>query len=263
MMAPVHSPSPSLVVSIVSHGHGSCVQALLTAIGKHSAGIVTRVVLTLNVPEPEPQAPLSGWPFVLDVKHNLAPLGFGANHNNALRNAREQFVCVLNPDVQFATADPFAPLVEMAALPEVGCSYPEQVDGSGRLQDFERELPSPWALLRRRMFHRQDSRVDWVSGACMVFSSRVWDTLGGFDERYFLYCEDVDLCLRLRLAGLKLAKAPASIVHAGQRASRRNAQHLLWHVRSLFRLWRSPAYGRVQELRGAQAVVITGTIDAP
>lgn len=263
MMAPIHFPSPNLVVSIVSHGHGSCVQALLAAICKYSAGIVTRVVLTLNVPEPEPQVPLSGWPFVLDVKHNQVPLGFGANHNKALQNAHEQFVCVLNPDVQFGAADPFAPLVDMAALPAVGCSYPEQVDGAGCLQDFERELPSPWALLRRRMFHRRESRIDWVSGACMVFSSRVWRAVGGFDERYFLYCEDVDLCLRLRLAGLQLVKAPASIVHAGQRASGRSLQHLLWHVQSLFRLWRSPAYRRVKELLGTQAVVITSTIDAP
>ncbi|MGQ0728154.1 glycosyltransferase family 2 protein [Acidovorax sp.] len=262
MMVPVHFPLPSLVVSIVSHGHGSCVQALLTVIGKFSAGIVTRVVLTLNVPEPEPQAPLCGWPFVLDVKHNQVPLGFGANHNKALLNAREQFICVLNPDVQFA-ADPFARLVEMAALPAVGCSYPEQVDGAGRLQDFERELPSPWALLRRRMLHRRESRVDWVSGACMVCSSRVWSAVGGFDESYFLYCEDVDLCLRLRLAGLQLVKAPASIVHAGQRASGRSLQHLLWHVQSLFRLWRSLPYRRVRELLGTQAVVITSTIDAP
>lgn len=262
-MALVHSPSPSLVVSIVSHGHGSYVQALLVAICKYSEGIVARVVLTLNVPEPEPQAPPSGWPFVLDVRHNLGPLGFGANHNKALLNAHEQFICVLNPDVQFTAADPFAPLVEAASQPAVGCSYPEQVDGAGLLQDFERELPSPWALLRRRVFHRQESRVDWVSGACMVFSSRVWSALGGFDERYFLYCEDVDLCLRLKLIGLKLVKAPVSIVHAGQRASGRSSQHLFWHVQSLLRLWRSPAYRRVRELRGAQVGVITGTIDAP
>jgi len=66
--------------------------------------------------------------------------------------------------------------------------------------------------------------------------------MGGFDERYFMYCEDVDLCLRLRLAGLRLVRAPVSVVHAGRGASRRSAVHLAWHVRSLLRLWCSRSF---------------------
>lgn len=254
--------SPNLVVSIVSHGHGRCVQALLWALSAYSAGVVTRVVLTLNVPEPEPQAPPGGWPFVLDMVRNPEPLGFGTNHNNALRGAAEPFVCALNPDIQLTGADPFESLVAVAAQPSVGCSYPEQVDAQGMLQDFERELPSPRALLKRRVFGQREFRTDWVSGACMVFPSHVWSTHGGFDERYFMYCEDVDLCLRLRLQGLSLAKAPVAIVHAGQRASRHSARHLFWHVRSLLRLWRSPAYRRAQQLLTATSA-ITGTIGTP
>lgn len=234
----------------------------MASICRCSAGTVSRVVLTLNVPEPEPQLPETGWPFVLEVRRNPVPLGFGANHNKALLGAHEQFVCVLNPDVQLTEADPFAPLVAAAGQPATGCSYPEQVDEGGRPQDFERELPSPLALLRRRLLRRQESRIDWVSGACMVLPARVWGAQGGFDERYFLYCEDVDLCLRLRLGGLDLVKAPVSIVHAGQRASGRSARHLLWHVQSLLRLWGSPVYRRAQQLRSAQAV-IAGTIGTP
>jgi N-acetylglucosaminyl-diphospho-decaprenol L-rhamnosyltransferase len=71
----------------------------------------------------------------------------------------------------------------------------------------------------------------------------------GFDEGYFMYCEDVDLCLRLRLQGLTLSKAPARVIHAGQRNSHRRLRHLMWHLRSLLRLWTSVAYREIQRTK--------------
>ncbi|WCM94007.1 glycosyltransferase [Acidovorax sp. NCPPB 2350] len=237
-----------LAVSVVSHGHGPLVQALLHAMAQRCRASVARVVLTLNVPEAEPAAPEGGWPFVLDIRRNPRPLGFGANHNRALRDAGEPFVCVLNPDVALLDGDPFPLLREAAAAPGVGCAYPVQVDGRGAPQDAERELPTPAALWRRRVLRRPERRVDWVNAACLAFPLAAWQAVGGFDEGYFMYCEDVDLCLRLRLKGLSLAKAPVRVVHAGQRASHRRGAHLAWHLRSLWRLWRSPVYRKAQSL---------------
>ena len=239
-------PSPgALAISVVSHGHGLVVEPLLhelAALERRRASAVRRVVLTLNLPEPEPAPPPGGWPFVLQILHNARPVGFGANHNRALAGAIEPFVCVLNPDVVLDGGDPFAALVQVAGLPGTGCAYPAQVDAQGRPQDSERELPTPWALWRRRILGRSEARVDWVNAACLVLPQPVWQSLGGFDEGYFMYCEDVDLCLRLRKGGWALLRAPARVIHAGQRASHRSWSHLRWHVSSLFRLWRSPAY---------------------
>ena len=90
----------------------------------------------------------------------------------------------------------------------------------------------------------------------------MWQAIGGFDEAYFMYCEDVDLCLRLRLAGLALVRAPAQVRHAGTRASHLRWSHLRWHVRSLLRLWCSPVYRQARRLLAAQAPG-AGTIGAP
>jgi GT2 family glycosyltransferase len=240
--------SRELAVSIVSHGHGACVQRLLEELARWSAAHIQRVVLTQNIPESPPQAPAQGWPFVLQVIKNTMPAGFAANHNRALADATEPFVCILNPDVALAGADPFAALLRMASREGVGCAFPSQVDASGRGQDFERELPTLAALWRRHGQGRADARVDWVNAACLVLPLSVWQRLGGFDARYFMYCEDVDLCLRLRLAGLQLVRAPAQIVHAGQRASHRNWRHFFWHLRSLVRLWQSPVYAQARKL---------------
>lgn len=256
------SPSPQLVVSVISHGHGALLQALLDDLARFSAASVRRVVLTQNLPEAEPRAPAAGWPFVLDVVKNEMPAGFGANHNRALANAAEDFVCVLNPDVRLGAHDPFATLIHAAGLQGVGCAYPIQLDEHGSVQDSEREVPSPITLVQRRLLGRTEHRVDWVNAACLVLPAPVWQDLGGFDERYFMYCEDVDFCLRLRLRGWSLVKAPVQIVHAGQRASRRSLAHLVWHVRSLWRLWHSPVYRQAQHLL-TEPSATTSTITPP
>lgn len=241
-MLPAQPAEGNLVVSIVSHGHGAHVSQLLQEMAASASGVVSRVVLTLNLPEADPAIFDVNLPFDLDIRHNRLPRGFGANHNRALADASEAYVCVLNPDVSFDVHDPFVGLLECAKGVGVGCAYPVQVSHQGVLQDSERELPTPAALWRRRVLGKRESRVDWVNAACMMLPREAWVAVGGFDERYFMYCEDVDLCLRLRQAGYLLARAPVQIVHSGQRASRRRWDHLRWHVASLLRLWRSPAY---------------------
>lgn len=263
-MSDISSPlRPRLVVSIVSHGHGELVQGLLLQLAQWSAPSVSRVVLVQNVVEPAPLPPLSsGWPFTLDLIVNEVPRGFGANHNAALDGAAEEFVCVLNPDVVLLDRDPFRDLMDACAVVGGGCAYPTQLDGQGLVQHSEREVPSPFSLIRRRLLGRQETRIDWVNAACLVVPTSVWRDMGGFDERYFMYCEDVDFCLRLRLRGLLLVKAPAQIVHVGQRASGRSLKHLAWHVRSLLRLWLSPVYWRAQQLLTSPSAS-AGTIGTP
>ncbi|WP_265707287.1 glycosyltransferase [Verminephrobacter aporrectodeae] len=252
-----------LAVSVVSHGHGALVQRLLDDLAQLSSATVRRVVLTLNRPEAPPLPPAGGWPFALQLRCNTRPLGFGTNHNRALAGAAEPFVCVLNPDIALTAGDPFAALVQAAGAPGIGCAYPVQVDARGRAQDSERALPTPRALCRRHMGGRKETTVDWVNAACLVLPQPVWQSLGGFDEAFFMYCEDVDLCLRLRLAGFRLARAPAQLMHAGQRASARRLNHLRWHLQSLWRLWQSPVYQQAQQLPAAQRSAIGGSIDAP
>ena len=241
-------PLAGLVVSVVSHGHAADVCILLRQLANLPEGQVTRVVLTLNIPESDmpPAAPEGGWPFVLDVVRNAKPQGFGANHNQALAGAQEAFVCILNPDVRLLleSGDAMTALCLAAASPKAGIAYPVQIDGMGREQDSRRELTTPWSLLQRRLLGRVQRRTDWVNAACIVLPTKVWQAISGFDERFFMYCEDVDLCLRVQLAGWSLVAAPVRIVHAGQRASSRQWAHLKWHLQSLWRLWQSPAYAK-------------------
>ena len=239
----------SLVVSLVSHGHVAQVQKLLEQMTRCKSLQNARVIVTHNVSEPALKMPSGGWPFLLETRCNSTPEGFGANHNHALCQASESFVCILNPDIELTSSeDVFAILLQTASQIGTGCAYPGQVDEQYQLQDSERELPTPGALWRRRVLRQPEAGVDWVNAACLVLPQPVWQGLGGFDESYFMYCEDVDLCLRIRLAGLALVRAPVQVVHSGQRASHRRWSHLKWHVRSLLRLWRSPVYRQARQM---------------
>lgn len=240
----------TLVVSMVSHGHAAHVTSLLHQLAEWSGACLARVVLTLNIPEPDmpPAAPKGGWPFVLDIVRNPQPQGFGANHNQALAGAQENFVCVLNPDVVLLPeqGDVMDALCRVAQTPGAGIAFPVQVNAAGLEQDSRRELTTPLSLLQRRLLGRKQVRMDWVNAACIVLPTQVWRAVEGFDERFFMYCEDVDLSLRVQLAGWRLVAAPVCIVHAGQRASGRQWMHFKWHLRSLWKLWHSPAYAKAR-----------------
>ena len=77
---------------------------------------------------------------------------------------------------------------------------------------------------------------DWVAGMFMLFRAPVFGELHGFDERYFLYYEDVDLCRRLRSRSYEVRLLPTiSVVHDARRESHRSLRHMRWHLASILR----------------------------
>lgn len=245
-----------LAFSVVSHGHGAQVLQLLAQLTQLQRGLACRIWVTFNVEEPDLARALiqsdATWQGLLDVRTicNVHPQGFGANHNQAFAREAQQadrapLFVVINPDISW-NHDPWPAMLQTVALPGVGCVYPRQVDAQGCPQDHARGLPTPWSLVRRYLGHARRESVpspDWANAALLLFHSTVYEQLNGFDESYHMYCEDVDICLRLQMAGYRLTEASgACVVHDARRASHRNVRHLNWHLRSLLRLWSSPAY---------------------
>jgi N-acetylglucosaminyl-diphospho-decaprenol L-rhamnosyltransferase len=205
------------------------------------------VVVTVNIPEESLVHYLkeADWPFDLTVLQNDQAVGYGENHNNAFKYCSTPWFAVVNPDIRLP-ADPFPALLASFSIPKVGLAYPLQQEPHKAAFDVARELPTPFALMRRYCqpsSRSSDQSKDWVNGAFMLFSSQVFRRLSGFDIQYFMYCEDVDICLRLQLQGHSVQLAQqATVFHVAQRATRRSLKHLFWHVASLFRLWSSRVY---------------------
>ena len=251
-MFPLSSePLPPITVSVVSHGHGAWLPALLGDLAASAPGCLHRVVITHNLPA---QAlPVEAWPFELVQIHNPQPMGFGANHNQAFERCDTPFFAVVNPDVRVRDERLWQRMLVDASLPDVGAVTATLLNADGSLQDNQRALVTPWALFRRRVLRQAERRVDWFSASFLLLPAAVYRRVGGFDERFHMYCEDVDLCLRLQLAGLRLLRSGAEAEHHAQRDSLRRWRPLAWHVGSLLRLWASAAFWRYQlkQLRGA------------
>jgi N-acetylglucosaminyl-diphospho-decaprenol L-rhamnosyltransferase len=250
----------SVTASIVSHGQGRMVAALLGDLAKTAPGALGRLVVTLNVPESEPD-PVPALPFDLVVIRNPAPIGFGANHNGAFqRYCTTPWFAVLNPDLRLS-ADPFDPLLRAAAPGDVLLA-PRIVEPDGSTADSLRRLPTPFSLAQRLLGWREpvsERNFDWVAGMFLMLRSDAFRALGGFDERYFLYCEDTDLSMRIRLDGGGLKHVDSvCVMHDPQRQSHRSLRYLGWHVASLARLWTSARYWRYLARRRAMRLSWAG-----
>lgn len=240
-------PAPGrITVSVVSHGHSGMVERLLHRLGESHGGWIDHCIVTHNVPAAALKAPAGGWPFRLTELFNRKPAGFGANHNRAFAKCSSDFFCVLNPDIELSGPELWAALVRQAETPGTGLAYPVLLNPDGSRQDNERETATPAALLERHVLKRPTRRLDWVSAAFWLVPANVYRRLGGFDENFFMYCEDIDFCLRLQLANWHLRRADVAAVHHAVRGSRRPGRHLAWHVRSLMRLWTGPVLRRYQ-----------------
>lgn len=162
-------------------------------------------------------------------------LGFGGANNVALRRCRGAYVLLLNPDAVIA-ADGLELLVEaLTTRPRVGVIGPRILNPDGTLQSSGYHFPT--LLGEIRLSKRVDAAmaavlgpsvplprpdqvtaVDWCDGACMLIRRAAIDQLGGFDEQYFLYTEELDWCFNARKAGWDIAVEPRAVVwhHRGQ-----------------------------------------------
>ena len=247
-----------ITLSIVSHRQAALVAALLDDVARIASPHVAAIIVTHNIAEPAPAWPESLAPRIVTIV-NASPRGFGANHNAAFRRCATPYFAVMNPDLRLI-ADPFDELVALFAsatlqtpdAARIGVAAPYIVAADGTPEDAARGLITPIELIRRRgaRANRAPSKAPhWLAGMFLVVSSEAFRAVGGFDERYFMYCEDFDLCARLRLAGWALAIAEhASVVHVAQRASHRSPAYLRWHLASLAKMWASKAFWRYRRM---------------
>jgi N-acetylglucosaminyl-diphospho-decaprenol L-rhamnosyltransferase len=237
--------STAISISVVSHAQIHLIECLLHDIDEHCQTLSLELILTLNLDEVLPFS-VDIFPFPINVIHNSIPLGFAANHNQAFSYATGQFFCVMNPDIRLNN-DPFPALLSCLQHSSVGVVAPVVLDEEGEMEDSARYFPTPFKILCKAFgkckgsdYVVKDETIfpDWVGGMFMLFRSEIFKKLGGFNQRYFLYYEDVDLCARLRLQGYEVVLCPnAKIVHQARRSSHQDFKYLRWHMASMMRFF--------------------------
>ena len=246
MPTPASDRKP-ITVSIVSHGQLELVLPLLDQLDRYSHAMVEKVLLTINIPEPD-RIGQTAWRFPVERIVNSVRQGFGANHNRAFTRCGTPWFLVLNPDIRFDD-DVLTPLVDQAA-PGSGLLAPRILEPGKSAPEQHRAIITPLEIVsRKRADYERPVEPAWIPGLFMLFRSEAYARIDGFDERFFMYGEDFDICARLRLAGWKLQIAETlRALHDARRASHRSKRHLYWHLTSLLRVWTSSAFWRYRRM---------------
>ena len=214
---------------------------------------VDELVVVANPPAPEVDARL--------IVNDRA-LGFAANANQGISATTAPYVVMANPDTE-PRADAVERLVEFAEThPRAGIVGPQLLFPDGRWQPSRRRFPTVSGTIVRRTPLRRILRpekrqrehymledrpaepvqADWMLGAFLLLRRGMLEELGGFDEGYRLYGEDIDLCYRAAKAGWERWYVPqASVSHAHAAVTDRRffTRRTIWHWRSIARFVRN------------------------
>jgi GT2 family glycosyltransferase len=238
---------------VVSHGSGPDLEECLAALAPQ----VDELVVVTNLPG-EPIGPL---PPGAHLIANERPLGLAANTNRAVAQTSAPFVVVANPDTwpEQGAVEILRDFLEQR--PRCGVAGPQMRYPDGTWQPSRRRFPTvigtlvrrtPLRLLfpprrRQRWYYLLDEQPtepvesDWMLGGFLMLRRQMLDELGGFDEGFRLYGEDIDLCYRAAKAGWERWYVPSAVVqhrHAAVSDRRFFTRHTLWHWRSILRFVR-------------------------
>jgi len=264
----VHIEQPKVSVIIVSYNTRDLLRRCLQSVHEQAGDLALEIFVVDNgscdgsadfIKKEYPALTL------LECPENL---GFAKANNLGYRQARGEYIILLNSDA-FLTGTSLVTAVQlMDHHEEVGLAGGRLIGEDGSWQPSARSFPGLWndflilsGLAARYRYSRffgrpdltyidqgHDVYCDWVPGAFTIIRARVIEELGFFDERYFLYFEEVDLCRRIRQAGWRIAYWPAiNVVHLGgastsmfsrRLVSRSGTQMGLWRLQSQYLYYR-------------------------
>jgi GT2 family glycosyltransferase len=229
------SNEPELSIIIVSYNTGEalehCLHALAPAVGNLTCEVI---VVDNHSSDGTPATLREEFPEVVLIENEIN-VGFGRAFNQGARRAKAPFLLSLNGD---CVPEPGALSILLKAMrraPQAGAMGPRLLRANEQDAESAFRFPSLFRpLLNTRLtrllageafsigYQAQDPRlqhggpVDWLSGACLMMRKSAVEPLGYFDERYFMYFEDVDICRRMRCAGWEVVFCTESRVsHVG------------------------------------------------
>lgn len=178
-------------------------------------------------------------------------LGFGGGHNYVLSRLDSRFHAIVNPDI-ILTEDSFSVLLEYMQDETIGMAVPRMTDEEGALQAvYRREITvkdmgirmflsscfrkrQAWHTMQE-MDYERPFRVPFAQGSFLFIRTELFQKLGGFDERYFMYMEDADLCRQVNLESSLWYCPYTTVIHRWEHGSHKDKKLLKIHISSMFR----------------------------
>jgi N-acetylglucosaminyl-diphospho-decaprenol L-rhamnosyltransferase len=265
--------SDELVVVTVTYSPGPHLDRFLATMAHATERQVTVVMADNGSTDGAPEEALERYPNARLLRTG-ANLGYGSAVNRAVAeyladpatSGDSEFFVVANPDVQWGPRSIDAMLEAAARWPKAGAIGPLIREPDGTVYPSARHQPSlirggmhavvgpfwksnPWTSTYRQLYLEPSERpVGWLSGSCLLLRKAAYEEVGGFDERYFMYMEDVDLGDRLERAGwLNVYVPSAEILHdKGHATGRDPARNLAAHHASTYTFLADRHRGRWQ-----------------
>ena len=224
-----------VAIVIVSYNTKSDLENCLQSLHDHPPRATHEIVVVDNASrDGSVDAVRARWPAATIVPLN-SNVGFAAANNVGIRQTQSELILLLNSDTIVPAGAIDRLIAAMNALPGASVVGPKIVDGNGQAELSYGRMMTPFAELQQKRLVRRASpmklaamtsktrQVDWVTAACMLVRRRDAEAAGLLDERYFMYCEDVDFCAAVRANGGKVYFTPVSqIVHLRGRSWRTN-----------------------------------------
>lgn len=233
--------APDLSIVVVTHnGRELALETLASAMASLGGVSVEWVIVDSGSSDDTPEAIEARWPEIEVMR--MANVGFAAANNAGFGVARGRYLLALNPDTVVRWGR-FRALVDaMDERPEIGAASVIQEEADGSLQSIRRDptvtralsealllrkLPGCDHLQERELdqaAYGEERAADWLVGAVLILRREAAEAVGGFDERFFMYSEEADLCRRVRDAGWEVRHLPVMrILHYGGKPNPRLA----------------------------------------
>jgi N-acetylglucosaminyl-diphospho-decaprenol L-rhamnosyltransferase len=277
--------SDGLTVVTVTYSPGPHLDRFLATLSHATERPVTVIMADNGSTDGAPEEAVQRYPNARLLRTG-GNLGYGTAVNRAVAEItpESEFVVVANPDVQWGPSSIDVLLEAAERWPGAGSLGPLIRDPDGSVYPSARHLPSlirggmhavvgpfwkanPWtAEYRQERTEPSERPVGWLSGSCLLLRRSAFDEVSGFDERYFMYMEDVDLGDRLGKAGWQNVYVPsAEILHdKGHATGRDPARNLAAHHRSTYTFladrhssrWQAPLRWTIRGALAARAALV-------
>lgn len=244
-----------LTISLISHNSKKDLEFLLPSLFLALSDITAEILLIDNCSDDSTIEFIKRNYSEISVRKNKSRLGYGANHNQNLAIAKGKYIVLMNADVILTPKSLFLLLKFMDRNLDIGIVIPKVLNEDGTLQYlnkryptlvdllFRRFLPAPIKhLFKKRLGYYEmrdagyDSIIDvpFISGAFMFSRMDLIKAVSGFDERFFLYFEDVDLCRRVQKTHRTVYYPDAVVTHRWDRAAHKNLKRTITFMISAF-----------------------------
>ncbi|MCE9686735.1 glycosyltransferase family 2 protein [Shewanella sp. AS16] len=239
----------NFIISVVSHNHFDLIKKI-GCLGRLSSLDFVTIIIKTNTNENIKEYCLENNIYYIEDHPNL---GFGENNNKVFEFCKKEFDCsdddyfiVMNPDVELSVQSCIKLYNSLEVMkPNVAAinlykdlNFSEH-DYSIRLfPKFSTFIKSFFGFGNSTLYKKEvltnPTDVDWAAGSFLAFKFGFYDELSGFDTRYFMYCEDVDICFRASLLGTRVKYFPGvKAIHYAQHNNRKLfSKHFFWHVYS-------------------------------